>query len=148
MKVRFDFFLNKQFSSVEKTIFRLVLNGMYNILDIRKLLWILSDQVVAEAVKNLVNRQILNVSSSEGIIQLSEPIDSLIHECHYNNYDLQIPKELAPDSHLIISIEGENSRYLKTAILKTILPKVNLEFLNNSIDFIICKVGDEGENRS
>lgn len=148
MKVRFDFFLSKQFSSVEKTIFRLVLNGMYNILDIRKLLWILSDQVVAEAVKNLVNRQILNVSSSEGIIQLSEPIDSLIHECHYNKYDLQIPKELASDSHLIISIEGENSRYLKTAILKTILPKVNLEFLNNSIDFVICKVGDEDENRS
>lgn len=121
---------------------------MHNILDIRKLLWILSDQVVAEAVKNLVNRQILNVSFSEGIIKLSDPINSLIQECHYNNYELQLPKEFVPDNHLIIPVEGENSRQLKTAILKTILPNVNLEFLNNSIDFVICKVGDEGENRS
>ena len=142
MQVKFDFILNRQYSSVEKTIFRLVLNGMTNALEIRKLLWILSDEVIAEAVRKLVNRQILKVDLSEGIIRLSDPIDAIIQKCSSEVYELEISEVLAPDDNTVIHIQGKSTQQLNIAILEALLPNVNLEFLNNSIDFYISKVGD------
>ena len=142
MQVKFDFILNRQYSSVEKTIFRLVLNGMTNALEIRKLLWILSDEVIAEAVRKLVNRQILKVDLSAGIIRLSDPIDAIIQKCSSEVYELEISEVLAPDDNTVIHIQGKSTQQLNIAILGALLPNVNLEFLNNSIDFYISKVGD------
>lgn len=142
MQVKFDFILNRQYSSVEKTIFRLVLNGMTNALEIRKLLWILSDEVIAEAVRKLVNRQILKVDLSAGIIRLSDPIDAIIQKCLSEVYELEISEVLAPDDNTVIHIQGKSTQQLNIAILEALLPNVNLEFLNNSIDFYISKVGD------
>lgn len=142
MQVKFDFILNRQYSSVEKTIFRLVLNGMTNALEIRKLLWILSDEVIAEAVRKLVNRQILKVDLSAGIIRLSDPIDAIIQKCSSEVYELEISEVLAPDDNTVIHIQGKSTQQLNIAILEALLPNVNLEFLNNSIDFYISKVGD------
>ena len=142
MQVKFDFTLNRQYSSVEKTIFRLVLNGMTNALEIRKLLWILSDEVIAEAVRKLVNRQILKVDLSAGIIRLSDPIDAIIQKCSSEVYELEISEVLAPDDNTVIHIQGKSTQQLNIAILEALLPNVNLEFLNNSIDFYISKVGD------
>ena len=142
MQVKFDFILNRQYSSVEKTIFRLVLNGITNALEIRKLLWILSDEVIAEAVRKLVNRQILKVDLSAGIIRLSDPIDAIIQKCSSEVYELEISEVLAPDDNTVIHIQGKSTQQLNIAILEALLPNVNLEFLNNSIDFYISKVGD------
>ena len=142
MQVKFDFILNRQYSSVEKTIFRLVLNGVTNALEIRKLLWILSDEVIAEAVRKLVNRQILKVDLSAGIIRLSDPIDAIIQKCSSEVYELEISEVLAPDDNTVIHIQGKSTQQLNIAILEALLPNVNLEFLNNSIDFYISKVGD------
>ena len=142
MQVKFDFVLSRQYSSVEKTIFRLVLNGMTNALEIRKLLWILSDEVIAEAVRKLVNRQILKVDLSAGIIRLSDPIDAIIQKCSSEVYELEISEVLAPDDNTVIHIQGKSTQQLNIAILEALLPNVNLEFLNNSIDFYISKVGD------
>ncbi|HFI0081487.1 TPA: hypothetical protein ACGORC_000874 [Streptococcus suis] len=142
MQVKFDFILNRQYSSVEKTIFRLVLNGMTNALEIRKLLWILSDEVIAEAVRKLVNRQILKVDLSAGIIRLSDPIDAIIQKCLSEVYELEISEVLAPDDNTVIHIQRKSTQQLNIAILEALLPNVNLEFLNNSIDFYISKVGD------
>lgn len=142
MQVKFNFILNRQYSSVEKTIFRLVLNGMTNALEIRKLLWILSDEVIAEAVRKLVNRQILKVDLSAGIIRLSDPIDAIIQKCSSEVYELEISEVLAPDDNTVIHIQGKSTQQLNIAILEALLPNVNLEFLNNSIDFYISKVGD------
>ena len=142
MQVKFDFVLSRQYSSIEKTIFRLVLNGVTNALEIRKLLWILSDEVIAEAVRKLVNRQILKVDLSAGIIRLSDPIDAIIQKCSSDVYELEIPEAFAPDDNTVIHIQGRSTQQLNTAILEALLPNVNLEFLNNSIDFYISKVGD------
>lgn len=142
MQVKFDFVLSRQYSSVEKTIFRLVLNGVTNALEIRKLLWILSDEVIAEAVRKLVNRQILKVDLSAGIMRLSDPIDAIIQKCSSDVYELEIPEAIAPDDNTVIHIQGRSTQQFNTAILEAILPNVNLEFLNNSIDFYISKVGD------
>ena len=142
MQVKFDFVLSRQYSSVEKTIFRLVLNGVTNALEIRKLLWILSDEVIAEAVRKLVNRQILKVDLSAGIIRLSDPIDAIIQKCSSEVYELEISEVLAPDDNTVIHIQGKSTQQLNIAILEALLPNVNLEFLNNSIDFYISKVGD------
>ena len=143
MQVKFDFVLSRQYSSVEKTIFRLVLNGMTNALEIRKLLWILSDEVIAEAVRKLVNRQILKVDLSAGIIRLSDPIDAIIQKCSSEVYELEISEVLAPDDNTVIHIQGKSTQQLNIAILGALLPNINLEFLNNSIDFYISKVGDK-----
>ncbi|HFI0504526.1 TPA: hypothetical protein ACGO6V_000754 [Streptococcus suis] len=142
MQVKFDFILNRQYSSVEKTIFRLVLNGMTNALEIRKLLWILSDEVIAEAIRKLINRQILKVDLSAGIIRLSDPIDAIIQKCLSEVYELEISEVLAPDDNTVIHIQGKSTQQLNIAILEALLPNVNLEFLNNSIDFYLSKVGD------
>ncbi len=142
MQVKFDFVLSRQYSSVEKSIFRLVLNGVTNALEIRKLLWILSDEVIAEAVRKLVNRQILKVDLSAGIIRLSDPIDAIIQKCLSEVYELEISEVLAPDDNTVIHIQGKSTQQLNIAILEALLPNVNLEFLNNSIDFYISKVGD------
>ena len=143
MQVKFDFVLSRQYSSVEKTIFRLVLNGVTNALEIRKLLWILSDEVIAEAVRKLVNRQILKVDLSAGIIRLSDPIDAIIQKCSSEVYELEISEVLAPDDNTVIHIQGKSTQQLNIAILGALLPNINLEFLNNSIDFYISKVGDK-----
>lgn len=142
MQVKFDFVLSRQYSSVEKTIFRLVLNGVTNALEIRKLLWILSDEIIAEAVRKMVNRQILKVDLSAGIMRLSDPIDAIIQKCSSDVYELEIPEAIAPDDNTFIHIQGRSTQQLNTAILEALLPNVNLEFLNNSIDFYISKVGD------
>ena len=119
-----------------------MLNGVTNALEIRKLLWILSDEVIAEAVRKLVNRQILKVDLSAGIIRLSDPIDAIIQKCSSEVYELEISEVLAPDDNTVIHIQGKSTQQLNIAILEALLPNVNLEFLNNSIDFYISKVGD------
>ena len=55
MTVQIDFALNRRFGVVEQTIFRLVLNGLTNIQQISNLLWIFSDEVIANAIRKLVN---------------------------------------------------------------------------------------------
>jgi len=143
MQVKFDFLLSKKFSSIEKTIFRLILNGIFNISELRRLLWVLSDEVIAGAIRNLVNQQILSVDLSLGVISLSEPVAALVQKCYSNEYSVQFPEFLTPDDGSVICIDGMDVRDIKIAILNTLLPDIDLDFLISSIDFFIRKGGGE-----
>ena len=59
MTVRIDFSLSGRFSVVEQTIFQLVLCGVKDVNTITILLCVYSDDVLANAIKKLVNYQIL-----------------------------------------------------------------------------------------
>lgn len=143
MQVKFDFLLSKKFSAIEKTIFRLVLNGIFNISELRRLLWVLSDEVIAGAIRNLVNQQILSVDLSLGVIRLSEPVAALVQKCYSNEYSVQFPEFLTPDDDSVVCIDGMDVRDIKIAILNTLLPDIDLNFLISSIDFFIKKGGGE-----
>ena len=143
MQVKFDFLLSKKFSSIEKTIFRLILNGIFNISELRRLLWVLSDEVIAGAIRNLVNQQILSVDLSLGVIRLSEPVAALVQKCYSNEYSVQLPEFLTPDEDSVVCIDGMDVRDIKIAILNTLLPDIDLNFLISSIDFFIKKGGGE-----
>ena len=60
MKAKIDFQLNRQFGVVERIIFRLVLNGFTNAREIKLSLPLFSDAVIANAVRHLVNEQIIS----------------------------------------------------------------------------------------
>lgn len=143
MQVKFDFLLSKKFSAIEKTIFRLVLNGIVNISELRRLLWVLSDEIIAGAIRNLVNQQILSVDLSLGVIRLSEPVAALAQKCYSNEYSVQFPEFLTPTDDSVICIDGMGVRDIKIAILNTLLPDIDLNFLISSIDFFIRKGGGE-----
>ncbi len=64
MKVKIDFQLNRRFGVVERIIFRLVLNGFSNAREIELALPIFSDAVIANAIRHLVNEQIIAATGS------------------------------------------------------------------------------------
>lgn len=150
MKVKIDFQLNRQFSVVEKIIFRLVLNRFTDSREIAEALPLFSDSVIANGIKHLVNRQILAADIEAGKLSLSEPLVALIDKCIENTYELDVPTELESifkGNGLIVSgIADEESRSLKQAVLFELLPGIKLDMYVDSIDFVLCaERGDQHE---
>ena len=85
MTVQIDFALNRRFGVVEQTIFRLVLNGLTNIQQISNLLWIFSDEVIANAIRKLVNQQVFCADLDARTLSLSEAVLSNIDTCLINS---------------------------------------------------------------
>ena len=79
MTVQIDFALNRRFGVVEQTIFRLVLNGLTNAQQIGDLLWIFSDEVIANAIRKLVNRQVICADLDARTLSLSEAVLAMIN---------------------------------------------------------------------
>jgi hypothetical protein len=143
MTVQIDFALNRRFGVVEQTIFRLVLNGLTNIQQISNLLWIFSDEVIANAIRKLVNQQVVCADLDARTLSLSEAVLSIIDTCLNNSYDIKIPDTLvnkATDGNLLIT-----DTKVKEAILAQLLPNIKIGFLADSLDFNICERGRNNE---
>lgn len=143
MTVQIDFALNRRFGVLEQTIFRLVLNGLTSVQEIRNLLWIFSDEVIANAIRRLVNQQLLLADVEARSLTLSESTLAVIETCLNNSYDITIPETLVDtmtDGILLIT-----DAKTKEAIIAQLLPGIKLGFLANSLDFSICKRGDSNE---
>ena len=144
MNVQIDFTLNRRFFGVvELTIFRLVLNGMTSAGQISNLLWIFSDEVIASAIRNLVNGQILCADLDAHTLSLSEPVLATIDVCLNNQYHINMPDTL-------IDTMSEGSVFIddlktKEAIIAHLMLGVNLNFLAKSLDFYIRERGESNE---
>lgn len=156
MEVTIDFHLNYRFGVVERVVFRLVMNGFCDAQEIALSLPIFSDAVIANAIKNLVNQQILSANIDAGRLSLSEAMIALISACLNNSFEVTIPVSLTNDitDDVIIltekmwetkEIQAEVIN-LKKAILREMLPEIKLDILCNSLDFVIKrKQGDANE---
>lgn len=150
MRIRIDFQLNRQFGVVENIIFRLVLNGFSDSNEIAKALPLFSDSVIANAIKHLVNRQILSADIEAGKLYLSEPLVAIIDMCLENTYKIDVPAELKEyitgDGLMISAFADEESYSLKQAVLFELLPGIRLDMYVDSIDFVLCEErGDQHE---
>ena len=143
MTAQIDFPLSRRFGVVEQTIFRLVLNGLTNVQQMNNLLWIFSDEVIANAIRKLVNQQVLCADLDARTLSLSEAVLSIIDTCLNNSYDIKIPDTLvnkATDGNLLIT-----DTKAKEAILAQLLPGIKIGFLANSLDFNIYERGRNNE---
>ena len=150
MKVKIDFQLNRQFGVVENIIFRLILNGFTDSREITKALPLFSDSVIANAIKHLVNRQILAADIEASRLYLSEPLVAIIDMCLEKTYEIDVPAELESyikgDGLMISGISDEESHSLKQAVLFELLPGIRLDMYVDSIDFVLCEErGDQHE---
>lgn len=143
MKARIDFSLSSRFDVVEQTIFRLVLDGVTDARIICALLPLYSDNVLANAIKKLVNYQILRADVGERSLSVSEIVLNIIEECLRCSEELMFPEELTDsvDGNKIFITDYE----MKGEILKAILPKTSAGFLINSLDFVLYRAGDRHE---
>ena len=143
MTVQIDFTLSRRFGVVEQTIFRLVLNGITNAKYISSLLWVFSDMVIANALRRLVNSQIIKVELESLNLSLSDAVAAIIETCLTNTYELDIPDSLADmmiEGYLLIT-DGDT----KEAILAQLLPEIKLAFLAKVLDFSIYERGEMNE---
>ena len=150
MKVKIDFQLNRQFGVVENIIFRLIVNGFTDSREITKALPLFSDSVIANAIKHLVNRQILAADIEASRLYLSEPLVAIIDMCLENTYEIDVLAELESyikgDGLMISGISDEESHSLKQAVLFELLPGIRLDMYVDSIDFVLCEErGDQHE---
>ena len=145
MTVQIDFALSRRFGVVEQTIFRLVLNGITNAQHISSLLWVFSDVVIANALRKLVNEQVIIANVESRILSLSDAVVALIEICTNKSFELEIP-----DRGLLVA---DNSDYniqklafeAKVAILEKMLPHIKQSFLLSlakCFDFRICAGGE------
>ena len=143
MKVKVDFCLNRRFGVVERLIFRLVLNGYSNAREIGLSLPIFSDAVIANAIRRLVNEQIISADIETGTLTVSDAIIAIISTCQERSFEINIP--LTFDD--IVSSKGieicdnelPETIELKNAILQELLPNVKLDLYRYSLDFVITQ---------
>ncbi len=135
MNIQFDFTLNYRWETIDNVIFRLALHGLSNTRQIRDLLWLFSDDVIAGSYQRLVNQQLLIADVSKGEIKIAPHIEALIAKCSTETFDITIPDELQKtkvNGKIIIT-----DRKTKEAIISNLVPNVKLDFLANSLDFCL-----------
>lgn len=143
MKVKIDFTLSQRFGVVEQSIFRLVLGGVENTRQISYLLGVFSDAVIANAMRRLVNHQILRADLKTQTLSVSDAVMSIIEICLNTSYDLDMPASLTDkmvDGHLPVT-----DITVKKAILSKLLLNIKLGFLAKALDFSICERGETDE---
>ena len=147
MSVRIDFTLSNRLSAVEQAIFRLVIDGVRDVNTITALLSVYSDEVIANAIKMLVNYQILRANIESRTLALSDTILALIDQCLEQSNTLTIE-----DFEFIGSLSTADNRLeekekyqIKHQLLSTLLPGVNIGFLVKSLEFTIYQRGDQDE---
>lgn len=143
MNFRIDFSLSSRYGVVEQTIFRLVLARVCEVQTIRNLLPIYSDEVLANAIKNLVNYQILSANLEIRTLDLSEPVLAVMESCLNYSDTIVLPESLLDRNDLNgVYISDKKT---KQQILKTILPGMKMGFLVNSLDFVLHQRGVHDE---
>ena len=140
MKIKIDFKLNRRFGVVERLIFRLVLNGFTNAREIRLSLPIFSDAVIANAIRSLVNEQILSADVESGSLSLSDAMVAIIAMCNESNSEMNIPTafiELAEQSGILIDDNRiPETIMLKDAIVRELLPNIKLDTFRYSLGLL------------
>lgn len=147
MQVKIDFNLSRRFGAAERIIFGLVMRGFSNAREIFLALPLFSDAVIANAIRNLVNQQILSADIETGTLSLSEPVVAIIDMCLERSFDVEIPESLSENiTHdgILLQVEGwmpeELQRevvHTKEAILREMLPDVKLDLYRYTFDFVI-----------
>lgn len=144
-----DIALSKASGVVERTIFRLVLNGRTDVHEICSLLCLFSRPVIANGIRCLVNKQILAVDMASGVFSLSEPLVALL--CSTKTpIVLELPDTLVEllDNDGVLIVDGmttdglnpfPKSRALKSALFQYLLPGVNLDHYVGCFDFVLTK---------
>lgn len=145
MKIKIDFQLNRSFGVVERIIFRLVLNGFTDAKEMVDALPIFSDVVIANAIKHLVNRQILSANVNTGELSLADPLLAIIGMCLDNTFDIDLSFMQNEQNNLpfVFStsiMAGDKDvrdavQNIKKAILFELLPNVKLDLYIDSLDF-------------
>ena len=143
MAIKVDFSLSGRFSVVEQTIFRLVFSGVKDVKTITVLLSVYSNDVIANAIKKLVNYQILRANLEARTLAISDSVLALIEGCLEKSQNLELPKA----SKLTVNDGGTTitDDETKRQILNAILPGVNTGFLVKSLDFVVCERGVKDE---
>ena len=143
MKVKVDFCLNRRFGAVERLIFSLVLNGYSNAREIRLSLPIFSDAVIANAIRHLVNEQIISTDIETGTLSISEAVIAIISTCQERSFEIAIPsvfKDIMSSKGIeICDNELPEAIELKNEILQELLPNVKLDSYRYSLDFVITQ---------
>lgn len=147
MNVKVDFQLNNHFGLVDRIIFRLVLNGFSNAQEINAALPIFSDMVIANGIKNLVNRQMLNADVHAGTLSISDSISALLDASLNKSVQINIPDNLKEDFDTggiyISRTQDKNVNQtifqLERAILGKLLPEINIDVLIQSLDFVLSE---------
>ncbi len=142
MTAKLDFTLSNRFGIVERTIFRLVVSGVNEIKTITELLSVYSDEVIANALKKLVNFQILHADLDNRTLSVSEPMLAIIDGCIEHSKSLELPDGLSWEKEQYEYITQED---IKREILGALLPGVNVGFLAKSLDFVVCDRGVQDE---
>lgn len=147
MKVRIDFQLNRRFGVIEKLVFRLVLNGFSNAREIKLSLPLFSDAVIANAVRRLVNEQLISTDVETGTLSLSEAVVAIIAMCKKQSFEIDIPASLEDvilqDGIIVFDNRIPEVIWLKDTIIQELLPNVKLDQYRYSLDFIILSRGGE-----
>ena len=147
MKVRIDFQLNRRFGVIEKLVFRLVLNGFSNAREIKLSLPLFSDAVIANAVRRLVNEQLISADVETGTLSLSEAVVAIIAMCQKQSFEIDIPASLEDvilqDGIVVFDNRIPEVVWLKDTIIQELLPNVKLDQYRYSLDFIILPRGGE-----
>lgn len=137
MNYRVDFSISNRFRVVEQTIFRLACNGVLDIVLIKALLNIFSEQVIAIAIRNLVNAQLLQADLENGYLIIPDTLKDLMDACGKNTIEFTIPQEMAESAtgeslFLPCDLADESKEVkearsdVKHAILSELLPGVNV----------------------
>lgn len=102
---------------------------------------IFSDAVLANAVRHLINEQIITADVETGTLSLSEAIVAIIAMCQKQSLEIDIPSDLEDEmTQEGIGVFNNSIREaveLKDAILQKLLPGVKLDAYRYSLDFII-----------
>lgn len=155
MKLHVDISLSKGFGVVERAVFRLVLNGYTDASEIAVALSLFSRPVVANAMRHLVNRQILTIDVASGQLGIAEPFLALMNMCLEEDIYLEVPDELrmaikqggvlldsgaSRETHYVKS----ELRQLKASLLENMVPGVSLWHYVDSLDFTFtdCEGGE------
>ena len=143
MKINIDFSLSGRFDVVEQTIFRLVIGGVKDVRTIVALLSIYSDEVIANAIRKLVNYQILSANIEARTSSVSEVLLALMEKCIQQSGQLELSIETGiPSDQNKVFITDE---VCKRQILNALLPEINTGFLAKSLDFVIYEEGGQNE---
>ena len=137
MNYRVDFSISNRFQVIEQAIFRLACHGVLDVELIKALLNIFSEQVIAIAIRNLVNAQLLQADLENGYLIIPDTLKDLMDACRRNTVEFSIPPEMAESAtaeslFLPCNLADESKEVkearidVKRAILSELLPGINV----------------------
>ncbi|MHC1731941.1 MAG: hypothetical protein AB9888_07950 [Bacteroidales bacterium] len=139
MKVKFDILLNFKFEALEQAIFYTVLLGYRDVSIIKQYLNIFDDDVIAVAIRNLVNKQLLTANFAELSLGISEPMKLLISKCSNNSFEIDLPEII----DIQIRTQGYSDQIYDKKIVYSILANLSedadLTYYSNYLGVVVKK---------